>query len=81
MSDLIQCSGCKGRKTITGLGNMVVDCVMCKGVGFITQIVLNEVVNKVEPLLDLFSKPIDVTKQDLGSDLKGKLRRKVKGSS
>ncbi len=35
MDDLIQCVSCGGRKQIIGLGNMLVDCVWCKGVGFV----------------------------------------------
>jgi len=48
MSNLVQCGCCKGRKTITGLGNMTVDCVGCKGVGFVEQLVLAPI---IEPMV------------------------------
>lgn len=48
MSELVQCAGCRGRKQLTGLGTMLVDCHHCKGVGYI------EFINKTSiPIVDV----------------------------
>lgn len=52
MSDLIRCINCQGRKQIIGLGNMTIDCMACKAVGFVPILTLNksDVVNCVEAI-------------------------------
>lgn len=34
---LERCESCKGKKKMLGLGNIVVDCVLCMGVGYISK--------------------------------------------
>ena len=41
---LIRCGVCGGSKLVRGLGAMLVACVKCKGVGFITEPLLCEAV-------------------------------------
>lgn len=37
MSDLIHCPDCKCKKKVVGLGNILKDCLLCKGVGWINK--------------------------------------------
>ena len=34
---MIQCKSCLGKKKITALGNFIIDCPTCRGIGFIDE--------------------------------------------
>lgn len=48
---MLNCESCKTRKKIIGLGNMLIDCPSCKGIGWIEipekemKVTLAEVIN------------------------------------
>ena len=50
---VMQCSVCRGRKQITGLGGMVKDCANCKGVGFVKEEIVASDLEFTQELNDL----------------------------
>jgi DnaJ-class molecular chaperone len=42
---LRRCGTCGGSKLVRGLGGMLVSCVTCKGVGFVTETVMCDAVS------------------------------------
>ena len=53
---LIRCLSCHGRKSLIGLGNMLVKCKTCKGVGFIED----------EPTDDDYEEEVEEPKKKMG---------------
>ena len=71
MSELKTCDTCKGRKQLTGLGSMLVDCHGCKGIGYITFTNTTNI-----PIIDIThgSMTVDEHKLDIVSDPKSNLK-------
>jgi hypothetical protein len=56
MSELVTCLSCHGRKQLTGLGTILVDCTTCKGIGYISFV--NKTDIPLKPIVAPASDPI-----------------------
>lgn len=57
--DQVRCHNCKGNKKISGFGNIVADCNLCKGTGYVSAAEILKAAIKSEPVADI----VDIKKQ------------------